>query len=431
MILVPFTMWRWDRMYLEKARKAGVEIEMYQRYVDDSNQIDIVPPKGAKYDIKEKKVQIDHNLIELEEEDDKRIARILTEIANDVMPCIKMEADWPTKNEKKKLPILDMEVWMQNGWILYSHYEKPMSCRSILNSKSAHPTNCKKGVHTQEILRRIINCSQKLDWNKETVPFLNDYMMRMKEAGYTEGYRKAILINALRIHEKKIKDEEEGTRPIFRPKNWKKEERRRDKIRKKKTWATERGHIAPIFVPATPGGELLKRMGHIADKEAKGGIHFNIIEVGGKTMKSSLQKSNPTETPGCNKDDCMGCADEKGRGGKCHKNNINYTIECTECPEDNKPIYIGETSKNLYTRTLQHLRARREDGSFMRRHKEEKHEGREVQYKAQVTHSNKYCLSRQIREGVLIRRCNRPILNSRTEWFQPPLFRVLNDVIRE
>ena len=78
------------------------------------------------------------------------------------------------------------------------------------------------------------------------------------------------------------------------------------------TWATERGHIAPIFVPATPGGELLKRMGHIADKEAKGGIHFNIIEVGGKTMKSSLQKSNPTETPGCNKDDCMGCADEKG-----------------------------------------------------------------------------------------------------------------------
>ena len=222
MILVPITIWRWDRMYLEKARKAGVEIEMYQRYVDDSNQIDIVPPKGAKYDIKEKKVQIDHNLIELEEEDDKRIARILTEIANDVMPCIKMEADWPTKNEKKKLPILDMEVWMQNGWILYSHYEKPMSCRSILNSKSAHPTNCKKGVHTQEILRRIINCSQKLDWNKETVPFLNDYMMRMKEAGYTEGYRKAIMTNALRIHEKKLKDEEEGKRPIFRPKTGRK-----------------------------------------------------------------------------------------------------------------------------------------------------------------------------------------------------------------
>merc|ERR1711911_450856 len=48
-------MWRWDRMYLEKARKAGLEVEMYQRYVDDSNQVAVVPPKGAKYDTREKR----------------------------------------------------------------------------------------------------------------------------------------------------------------------------------------------------------------------------------------------------------------------------------------------------------------------------------------------------------------------------------------
>ena len=49
----------------------------------------------------------------------------------------------------------------------------------------------------------------------------------------------------------------------------------------------------------------------------------------------------------------------------------------------------------------------------------------------QVIHSNRDFLSRQIREGVQIRRSSKPILNSRTEWFQPPLFRILNDVIRE
>jgi hypothetical protein len=423
-------MWRWDKMYLEKARKAGMEIEMYERYVDDSNQIAVVPPKGAKYDTREKKVKVDKDLENIQEEEDERIARVLLEIANDVMPCIKMEADWATKNQKKKLPILDMEVWMEKGSILYTHYEKPMSCKSILNSKSAHPANCKKGVHTQEVLRRILNCSQKLDWEKETVPFVNDYMMRMKEAGYKEGYRKSILTNALNIYEKKRKDEEDGKRPIFRPKTWKKEERTKDKMMKKKTWATKRGHIAPIFVPATPGGELARRMRHIADKEAKDGIHFNVIEVGGRTMKSAFQRSNPTATPGCNKEDCMGCAEEKGGGGKCHKNNVNYQIECTECTENNGPVYIGETSKNLYTRTLQHLRGRRQDESFMKKHEEECHGGREVQFKARVTHTNRDCLSRQIREGVLIRRSNRPILNSRTEWFQPPLFRVYNEVVR-
>ena len=377
-------------------------------------------------------MKIDNELVNLEEEDDERIARVLTEVANDVMPCIKMEADWPTKNkERKKLPILDMEVWMKDCRILYSHYEKPMSCKSILNSKSAHPANCKKGVHTQELLRRILNCSHKLDWDKEIVPHLDDYMMRMKEAGYTEKYRKAILRNALGIHEKKLKDEEEGKRPLYRPKTWRKEERRRDKKKKKKTWATKRGHIAPIFVPATPGGELVRNMRHIADKEAKNGIHFNIIEVGGKTMKSSLQQSNPTATPGCSKADCMGCEGERGGGGKCHKNNVNYMIECTECPEESRGVYIGETSKNLYTRTSQHIKTRRQEESFIRKHEEECHEGHEVQLKARVTHSNKDCLSRQIREGVQIRRSSKPILNSRTEWFQPPLFKILNDVIRE
>ena len=106
-------------------------------------------------------------------------------------------------------------------------------------------------------------------------------------------------------------------------------------------------------------------------------------------------------------------------------------IECRECPEESRGVYIGETSKNLYTRTSQHIKTRRQEESFIRKHEEECHEGHEVQLKARVTHSNKDCLSRQIREGVQIRRSNKPILNSRTEWFQPPLFRILNDVVRE
>ena len=66
----------------------------------------------------------------------------------------------------------------------------------------------------------------------------------------------------------------------------------------------------------------------------------------------------------------------------------------------------------------------------MRKHEVEMHDGKEVSFKARVTHSNKDCLSRQVREGVLIRRCRGPIMNSKAEWFQPPLFKVLNEVVR-
>ena len=67
----------------------------------------------------------------------------------------------------------------------------------------------------------------------------------------------------------------------------------------------------------------------------------------------------------------------------------------------------------------------------MSKHYQEEHRGEEMKFKAKVTHTNRDCLTRQVREGVLIRRTTKPLLNSRTEWFQPPLFRVQSEVIRE
>ena len=172
---------------------------------------------------------------------------------------------------------------------------------------------------------------------------------------------------------------------------------------------------------------MAREIRKIADEEAKHGIHFNVLEIGGKTLKSEIQRSNPTATPGCSKKDCLGCEEKRGKGGKCHKNNINYQISCQMCGK----VYIGETSKNLYTRTNQHIQNRRDGEAFMNKHYEEEHKGERKRFEAKVTHTNRDCLTRQIREGVLIRRATKPLLNSRTEWFQPPLFRVQSEVVRE
>ena len=351
-------MWRWDQMYLKKGREAGIEMYLYERYVDDSNQVAVVPPVGSRYD-KEKKTVVTENTKKGTEDEtgkEERLASILKDIADDVLPCIKMEADWPCNNSDGKLPILDMKVWTdEKGTILYIHYEKPMASKTVLHSESAHPQHCKTSVHVQEILRRMLGCSRKLVWENVTATIVTEYMKRMREAGYKETYRKNVLRKAVNIYKKKVEDDEKGIRPIFRQKHWKREERKKEKERKKKEWGTEKGHIAPIFVPATPGGELAKAMQIVADENAEEGIHFNIVEVGGKTIKSELQSSNPTETSGCNKENCIGCKCEKGKGGKCHKNNVNYEIECNLCVGENKAIYIGETARNMYTRTIEHI----------------------------------------------------------------------------
>ena len=102
-----------------------------------------------------------------------------------------------------------------------------------------------------------------------------------------------------------------------------------------------------------------------------------------------------------------------------------------ECPESTRATYIGETSKNLYTRAAQHIGNREQEESFIKKHEVESHNGETAQWKASVTHTNRECLSRQVREGVQIRRNPKPSLNSKTEWFQPPLYKIMKEVVRE
>ena len=424
---------RWDKLYLDKVKKAGIKMLLYKRYVDVSNQAAVTPPVGTRYNTETKKIMIDPSKVAEDEliNADERLARVLLDIANSILACVKMEGAWPSQSNDGKLPILDMKVWTnREGTILYQHYEKPVSSTTVLHSKSAHSSACKRSVHTQEVIRRILNCSRSLDWNSEVAPFVTDYMNRMKAAEYNERYRKAVLDHALGIMDSKWKAHDEGTRPLYRAKDYKKEERRAAKEKKKHEWAKKGGYIAPIFVPATPGSVLLKEMRRVAEEEGKEGILFNIVETGGGRLKRQLQKSNPTAPPGCDKEDCPCCKDGRGKGGQCHRPNVNYEIICEQCPEVARATYYGESSRNLITRMDEHIGAARGEGSFMRKHMEEKHAGEESKFRARVTHMNRDCLTRQIREGVLIRN-NPNALNTKTEWHLPALFRVDNEVVRE
>ena len=119
-----------------------------------------------------------------------------------------------------------------------------------------------------------------------------------------------------------------------------------------------------------------------------------------------------------------------GQGGDCEGGGINYEIECQLCDDGDKSVYIGESSRNLYTRCKEHLQRYREGGerSFMAKHQNKEHRGQEPSYRARVTDKTRDCLSRQVREAVLIRRSNMKILNGKSEWHQPALFRVQQEI---
>ena len=122
------------------------------------------------------------------------------------------------------------------------------------------------------------------------------------------------------------------------------------------------------------------------------------------------------------------------RGANCRKSNVQYQLECELCPSEDKSTYIGETSRNLYSRGLEH-QANYEaghDDSFMRKHQIEMHAGQEANFGGSVTGRFRDCLSRQVIEGQQIRRCagSNNIMNCKSEWHQPALWCLRSEIER-
>ena len=109
---------------------------------------------------------------------------------------------------------------------------------------------------------------------------------------------------------------------------------------------------------------------------------------------------------------------------------MNYELECQLCTGGQGSVYIGETATNLCSRSKEHLSLVRSGSptSFIVKHQDSAHRGEEPAYQAKVIASTRDCLSRQVREAVLIRRSQKQVLNGKSEWHQPPLYRVQHEV---
>ena len=75
---------------------------LYERCVDESIQIAVVPPADSMYDAKREQMMIDPKLEDKDIPADERLAGVLKDIANSIMRCITMEADWPSKKYRPK-----------------------------------------------------------------------------------------------------------------------------------------------------------------------------------------------------------------------------------------------------------------------------------------------------------------------------------------
>ena len=104
--------------------------------------------KGTEY--KEGKLVLNPEKAERDEDvpDDKVTMEVIKDIANEIDDMIIMTVDCPSNHETKRVPMLDVEVWLheEEEKVFYSFYEKPTKSPYVISKDSAMPTSKKNRV---------------------------------------------------------------------------------------------------------------------------------------------------------------------------------------------------------------------------------------------------------------------------------------------
>ena len=108
-----------------------------------------------------------------------------------------------------------------------------------------------------------------------------------------------------------------------------------------------------MFVPSTPGGELMKALKE-TDRDFRKGTKIKpikFVERAGVSIADMLVESNPWGDRKCGRDKCFICRGEKGGVRHCMKEGVLYNITCNECKiQEKKAEYWGEKGWDGYVR---------------------------------------------------------------------------------
>ena len=150
-------------------------------------------------------------------------------------------------------------------------------------------------------------------------------------------------------------------------------------------------------------------------------FNVKVVEHGGRSVKSILQRSDVSPCLFCGDAGCPICETEAK--GNCQDESVIYKVWCQNCDEEGiSTVMYGETGKTAKIRCRQHLDAFASNrSSNLREHVENMHPGQDnIKFGCGVV---KKCpgdpLSRQLMEAKLIVNHRGVPMNDKNEWVRP------------
>ena len=118
-----------------------------------------------------------------------------------------------TLNQNGKVPVLDLEVSVEDGQVVHDHYEKPCSSKFVIPYTSAHSKKMKMAVLVKEGVRRLRNTSRGLDWERSRV-VMERWSRKLRRSGYPATVRHQVIKTALDRWDKMRQEEDAGVRLV-------------------------------------------------------------------------------------------------------------------------------------------------------------------------------------------------------------------------
>ena len=348
----------WDQHFLSLCKKLGLKIDLYKRYVDDILVILDSLSIGWKFDKRKKTMVYNPEISSTEQEPDSFTMNVLLDIANTLDQNIQLTGDCPSKNQSKRLPVLDLEIWVENDKVEFSFYQKPMSSPYVNLFRSALPIKTKRNSLFQEGIRRLQNISPGVSVEEKN-KILAKFMNSLRISGYDKKYRFELLKGVIEKHQQNENEILAGNRVRYRTGAQILAQKQQKTGQFTDTWFLNDKVSCILKVQATPESLLADKVKKkIGSQIGPDGGVTKIVEMGGSSILSGMGKSDPFRKGGCQFEEKCPISENQS----CTDARVVYQFDCKQCAENlddqtKLPVYIGTTGHSAHKRAMEHMTA--------------------------------------------------------------------------
>ena len=477
--LANLVMKEWDKAWINLLNREKIDFDLFLRYVDDCRLFMRSLEPGW---IWEKGTFVYSHMQEIDDHSNgvtstQRTTREITKAMCEMTEFLVFTGEDCSMFTDGYLPTLDTSLKVKEGQIQYKFFEKPTVGNQVLNKDTALPAPSLRASLLQETVRRLLNCSPDLDHSVRS-DILSRFGEKLINSGHSIKSARITMVQGVvkflwKVEQSKKPLSDPAYRPLYLSKEYEEENRQINKYRAKMGWfrskmdpevsavdrkdgwrlnlkgvwrgtnmsqkqALNKGYSTVISVPNTKGSVLVDELIKVEKSLAElTNYNVKIIEQSGVQLCRLFQRIHTPVV--CHRNDCPVCEHNDGKkSSKCKMSNVVYEAKCLECvellnnnllAEKDVGVYVGETSRTLMERALEHVAgANKIDiDNFITKHWATKHSDLTVKprMKFSVIKKCKDALSRQVSEAVWIE--NHSNLNSKSEWGRNSLTRLMVD----